>query len=340
MVDSALGYQDHRWAQFSGTAASIGAGFLTGRVMEPVLARVAAPPEFQALPEAPQASPGAEPECPTCTDAAEAPVTNVETLKDGAEKFLVKKEGYSPDPRYANRAMDASTASTRMALNGDFEALAEQNGTTASTEHLDYLARCRRVIAQELEDPVSNQFGQRRYPDEGVAATPLGGKYPLEPALSNGPVVGEINGEPVQLTRVREFNGRPWWWHTDPGQFPAIDAHVEELYQQAMTEDLSPAELTSTVAEIHWWLAHEMPYVRGSAAITDMFTKSIFEARGMEVSPLTPGEPLDVVALNTKTPDQFIAEYPLMFEAPPQPRAGAQCRTCAASDEEAMIAGP
>jgi len=61
-----------------------------------------------------------------------------------------------------------------------------------------------------------------------------------------------------------------------------------ESLKQYKGKDLSEeniAAIYEKVGKIHWCIAQSMPFIRGSAAIADAFTKSLFEAVNIQTSP-------------------------------------------------------
>lgn len=129
----------------------------------------------------------------------------------------------------------------------------------------------------------------------------------------SGAIAGYIRGERVELTGWN----KEAWLHTRPELIPRILAHAESVFARATDPQASPAETTKAIAELHWWLAHAMPYERGSAGISDMVAKSLFELREMEVAPWRRGGAPDLRAMINSLP-VFVDLYPRLFEQPPK----------------------
>ena len=70
---------------------------------------------------------------------------------------------------------------------------------------------------------------------------------------------------------------------------------------------------TEQIAEMHWWLAHSMPYCRGSAGIADMFSKVLFDATGIEVPCWKNGLAPDMEAFITPL-SEYKEQYHHFFE--------------------------
>ena len=129
------------------------------------------------------------------------------------------------------------------------------------------------------------------------------------------------DGEPIPLTKTMVWpeTGDFLWLHTPVESIPKILNHVETLYQNTMRLPAQPEHLNQTVeqvAQMHWLLAHAMPYLRGSAGIADMFTKAIFDAKGIHVSRWKEGLAPDLEALVTPL-SEYIRQYASLFETKP-----------------------
>jgi len=205
-------------------------------------------------------------------------------------------------------------------------------GTAAGV--LAQLAASRRQTAELMGDPRAGEFGVRRRDDEpdGFTTTGTGGRYVgYQPRLAQRvqeaegqdygefTMQGQIGNQTLDLTTGSYLNGRSpadTWVHTPGRNIAPIMAHVETLYQRAMNPNLPLEQTIETVAEIHWWLAHAMPYKRGSAAITDAFTKAIFECRGMDTGRWSRGVLPDLEAFVMPL-DQFKARYSALLTRAP-----------------------
>ncbi|MFA4874070.1 MAG: hypothetical protein WC956_02135 [bacterium] len=93
---------------------------------------------------------------------------------------------------------------------------------------------------------------------------------------------------------------------------PLRDLYLEGLYRRAKHPETSVEDTIKAVAQLHWWLAHAMPFNRGSAGITDTLTKAIFYSKG-----IFPGRWRDDVSPDIKafhlTLAQFVEQYPSLF---------------------------
>lgn len=67
------------------------------------------------------------------------------------------------------------------------------------------------------------------------------------------------------------------------------------------------------IGAIHWCLAQGMPFLRGSAAMADVYTKSLFEALNIQVTPWKAGLSPDWEAFLTPL-DEYSKKYKTFFE--------------------------
>lgn len=141
-----------------------------------------------------------------------------------------------------------------------------------------------------------------------------------------------INGEKVPLTTLYKFyeffDGKKTYkntlgkkegfmiQHTSSEYIPTVLLKINTLYNRIISDkskDLS--KTTSKIAEIHWFLCQATPFKRGSAGIADMITKSIFEAKGIQVSPWRKDIAPDLEALITPL-NVFKEKYTSFFRRP------------------------
>ena len=234
---------------------------------------------------------------------------NGSELAQKGKRFLVRQEGFAYDLKYAELAERAVQDVGTKLKAGQYKSLREA---------MDDLATRRGAIAREMADPNAHDFGVARTEN---LYTPFDGKYAYAAERAMGTpdgsgyraITATIDGEEVPLTLTAEHG----WIHTNPQQIEKVMAHAETLYQKAMDPALSTEETLRTVGELHYYLAHAAPYNRGSAAISDMTTKAILDAKGISTPPWKPGVVPDIEALVTGNADDFAKRYSDMFETPP-----------------------
>jgi len=120
--------------------------------------------------------------------------------------------------------------------------------------------------------------------------------------------------------KPKDHSGQPpgSWGHTTPTNARKVIAMANDLYAEAMLGAMTFPQIKRRVAELHWWLAHAMPYKRGSAAIVDMLTKTIWMHHRVKVHRWKAGVVPDLEAFMRPLED-FVAAYDSFFEAAPVP---------------------
>lgn len=79
----------------------------------------------------------------------------------------------------------------------------------------------------------------------------------------------------------------------------------------------SEEEINKTAATIQWLFAQECPYSRGTDSIANVFTRALYNAYNMKVSPLKENVSCDFEAFGRNL-DEYIKIYPDLFEQKPQ----------------------
>lgn len=108
----------------------------------------------------------------------------------------------------------------------------------------------------------------------------LQGDVPFE-----GVVRGHIGPDVFELTSYKcdatssDPRGR-LWLHTHWRHLPPILNHCRELFEQAL-EPSSDEEAWATLAQLHWWFTHAMPFARGSTSIGMWLVCYVLRMRGV-----------------------------------------------------------
>ena len=100
--------------------------------------------------------------------------------------------------------------------------------------------------------------------------------------------------------------------HTSVANARLIMDHAESLFSRALDPSASHSEALATLGELHWWLAHAMPDVRGSAAKAELCVRSLAQARGMDLPPFKQGVVPDLEAM-TRSREDFVGGYAKSF---------------------------
>jgi hypothetical protein len=193
---------------------------------------------------------------------------------------------------------------------------------------LEKLAFVRRNIAFNLAHPVAGYFGQPRSGFPVAFTTHIKGRYSIFYEEAKNILVEKADrmfeqkqylpttGKPVQLTILLAISSdlkEIMWIHTSRSHIKPILEHTETLFKQLGRITYSRQEVIDKIAEIHWWLAHAMPFQRGSAAIIDAATKALFYAADIYPGNWKPGIVPDIKAFHTDL-DTFIQNYSSYME--------------------------
>ncbi|PPU20588.1 XopAH/AvrB family type III secretion system effector [Xanthomonas arboricola] len=152
-------------------------------------------------------------------------------------------------------------------------------------------------------------------------------------------MAGELNGEVVPLTQLRLAVNPEDFQHplaeqarTGHQEPPAIALpsciahtpfelvqpimnHVENLFGDLVARAHDRAELMPALGNLHWWMAHAMPDLRGSAAKTELAIRALANAHGVELPPFARGNVPDLEAFLTDR-ESFSTHYADLFERP------------------------
>ena len=90
----------------------------------------------------------------------------------------------------------------------------------------------------------------------------------------------------------------------------------KEFEKLRSIENPTDEEINRSAATIHWLIAQESPWQRGSDSIANVLTKAIYLAYGMKISPIKEGKSFDFEAFYSDL-DDYIKKYPNLFEIPP-----------------------
>ncbi len=101
------------------------------------------------------------------------------------------------------------------------------------------------------------------------------------------------------------------------GEKSNIKLAKKEYKKLKKMDDPSLEDINRCVATIHWLIAQETPYQRGSDSIANVLTKSIYHAYGVKMSPIKEGKSFDFEAFYRDL-DDYIRIYPTLFEQEPK----------------------
>lgn len=140
----------------------------------------------------------------------------------------------------------------------------------------------------------------------------------------------ELDGSTIPITKIVEeisknpkYSNKPHYmlYHTDPKYFPKIFKQTEKVWNELQKTKTLPKtkdnldNIIQKVATIHWLTAQATPYTRGSAGISDLASKVIFEHMGVQASKWKQGVIPDLEAFSLPL-HIFIKKYKDFFEKP------------------------
>jgi len=227
--------------------------------------------------------------------------------------YIIWRKGFKPSREYGEMAHEAVISLTKHMKGIKHPKL---------VDCLDFLGKRRSKIAYAQNDSDVAEFGVWRFGEAERRRTGIFGKYgfakkdALNPDGTERIITGTLQGKEIPLTNIWPFEEGGYWFHMESKYLNVVLDHAEALFQRALKPSLGLGDTVTTVGELHWWLAHAMPFKRGSAAITDMLTKSIFRFRGISVTPWKRKVVPDVAALCESNPKRFSLEYADKFEPP------------------------
>ncbi len=184
------------------------------------------------------------------------------------------------------------------------------------TKYYAYADKFRKCYSpNELKNPYAGRIELTRvFPD---------GTYPIEASKynpSNPEHVKIVNPDgSTSYYEIRESMIHPKGKYGVEGLNIAEELHnklVDKFKNKTITsKDLD--EINETVAEIHWVLAHTMPWGRGSDAIANSYVKAVYQSLGIKTYPPKEGVSFDLEAFCTEL-DDYKKNYKKLYEKDPE----------------------
>jgi len=108
------------------------------------------------------------------------------------------------------------------------------------------------------------------------------------------------------------------WFHTPPEFIPKLLKKANNLYLDIVEcKSSNVAKVTKKIGKLHWVLVQTCPFLRGSAGIADVLTKTLFESKNIQVSRWKKGIAPDLEVL-TRPMNEYAKGYIHLFETPPK----------------------
>lgn len=127
----------------------------------------------------------------------------------------------------------------------------------------------------------------------------------------------------IELTRIgSDFDHGPCMMH--PPYHAEALTHVDNIYKEIQNKYMGKKltqkdlkEINEKVAEMHWILAHSMPWGRGSDCIANAYIKSVYQALGIKTYPPAKNISFDLEAFCTELSD-YKKRYTSYYSKPPE----------------------
>ncbi|MBM3196711.1 MAG: hypothetical protein FJZ61_01835 [Chlamydiae bacterium] len=136
-------------------------------------------------------------------------------------------------------------------------------------------------------------------------------------------VVGRLPNAEIPLTKIAYYSGtcnpnlyqffgfgknRAFIWvHTHASYLSEIMVYLDTLFQKTL-DAKSDEDFFFSLGRFNWWLAHAMPYYRGSAAVAEVLILALLKAEGWNAS-LSDKYRLDIEALMEPNEEVYAAKY-------------------------------
>lgn len=94
--------------------------------------------------------------------------------------------------------------------------------------------------------------------------------------------------------------------------------YAQEVYTKLIkTKNPSEKQINDSIAKIHWLLAQNTPWLRGSDSIANGIAKSIYRAYNMKLTPVKKGVSIDFEAFSRDMED-FVQKYTSFYQTKPK----------------------
>lgn len=152
----------------------------------------------------------------------------------------------------------------------------------------------------------------------------------VQAKIHTSQIVSTVNGKKIKLNEVRllelEFPREYSCLELSAPPVSTIKCVFDEIkpiYKRILNNndsltDKNITTITQDIAKIHWLLSQARPYMRGSAGVADIVAKTLFEAKGIQVSAykkdVNPNMEAFVMGL-----DEYVKKYKDFFTEPLRP---------------------
>ncbi|MBY0405145.1 MAG: hypothetical protein K2X66_14690, partial [Cyanobacteria bacterium] len=112
------------------------------------------------------------------------------------------------------------------------------------------------------------------------------------------------------------------WLYVDKDTSQKCIKKVEILTKEILSYrgNLTPEnqeKAIKAIAKVHWWMIHSIAFNGGTAGMSDLLTKTLFDTIGMETSPWKKGAVPDIEVF-VRSMDDYVNHYTSFFQYPPR----------------------
>lgn len=257
-------------------------------------------------------------------------IKNISLLKRAQidpENFFINIEGYGRNADWAKSMTQTSDYAAMLIKEG--ASLEEVlDAISYDTRQMDLKSGTNDIVRLEASGVL--RYKHPRWAKVG-AVTPYGGgsKYDVYKDRFDKLVPGKgkelHNPYPdMELTRIGFYNGETAMIHPKGEYAKAALKHVDNIYKELQQEfagrKVTNADLpyiNEKIAEMHWILAHSMPWGRGSDAIANAFVKSVYKSLNIKTYPPAKNVSFDLEAFCTELSD-YKKNYAKYYSRPPE----------------------
>ncbi len=227
--------------------------------------------------------------------------------------YYIRMQNYSRNYRWAEKMLEADEKITNAIKSGaDFETveLLAQKGVQEAY-NLDDRFKARKIHPKTYTSPycVEKEGRGSEYFDTYAQKTSDRGENwkPSSSEEYKDANVSSFKFLAEDVIKVEEG------WNPRKSNLELAKREYEKLRS---IENPTEEEINKSIATIHWLIAQESPYEKGSDSIANLITKSIYHAYNMETSPIKPGHSFDFEAWYQDLGD-FVENYQDLFETRP-----------------------
>lgn len=181
-----------------------------------------------------------------------------------------------------------------------------------------FIGKLREIMKEHENELVNKPYLLLGEPGKKITGKSIKVYYPKE----NGIEVTGIASVEHEKNTPKHPNYRIGWYYVSQKTWrkkilPIVEGLFSEILNSKgkINNQQNLDEAVEKVSKTHWWTIHGMPFIGGTAGITDKFVKTLFKFLNIDVSCYKKNVIPDMIALSSNLQD-FTKQYPSFFEAP------------------------